>query len=63
MTMVHREHVPLGENRLSPVTRMYLPPVLSVRLPGKGTTAIITSEEGAKVRPAFSAEKPSADRR
>jgi len=48
-------------NSESPVTRMYLPPILSVSRPRNGAAAIITSEDGAMVRPAFSAEKPSAD--
>ena len=48
-------------NRVRPQIRMYLPPVLSVSLPRKGATKIITSEEGARVSPALSAEKPRAD--
>ncbi len=48
-------------NRESPATRIHLPPVLSVSRPRNGARAIITSEEGAIVRPALSAEKPSAD--
>jgi len=48
-------------NRLSPLTRIHLPPVLSVSRPRNGATAIITTEEGAMVRPALSAEKPRAD--
>src|SRR5262249_57673861 len=45
-------------NRVRPQIRMYLPPVLSVSLPRKGAAKIITSEEGARVSPALSAEKP-----
>jgi len=48
-------------NKLRPVSRMYLPPILSVSRPRPGARMIITTEEGAMVRPAFSAEKPSAD--
>ena len=48
-------------NRLSPLTRIHLPPVLSVSRPRNGAMTIITSEDGAMVRPALSAEKPSAD--
>ncbi len=40
---------------------MYLPPILSVSRPATGATTIDSSEAGAMVRPARSAEKPSTD--
>jgi hypothetical protein len=40
---------------------MNLPPIRSVIRPATGATNIETSEAGAIVRPAFSAEKPSTD--
>jgi hypothetical protein len=48
-------------NRNSPVIRMNLPPILSVRRPATGATNIDTSEAGAIVRPAFSAVNPRTD--
>ena len=47
-------------NRVRPQVRMNLPPILSVSRPRKGAAKIMTTEAGAMVRPAFSAEKPSA---
>jgi hypothetical protein len=48
-------------NRVSPVIRMYLPPIRSVSRPANGATNIEISEAGAIASPAFSAEKPRTD--
>ena len=48
-------------NSTSPVIRMYLPPTRSDRRPAMGAVNIASTEAGARVRPAFSAEKPTTD--
>jgi len=48
-------------NSTRPSIRMYLPPIRSDIRPATGATNIETSEAGAIVRPALSAEKPSTD--
>ena len=48
-------------NRISPLIRMYLPPILSVIRPATGATTTEISDAGASARPAFSAEKPRSD--
>ena len=48
-------------NSASPDIRMYLPPIRSVNRPATGAMNIDSTEAGAMVRPAFSAEKPSTD--
>ncbi len=48
-------------NRVSPLIRMYLPPIRSVIRPATGAMKIEISEAGAIASPAFSAEKPRTD--
>ena len=47
--------------KVSPATRMYLPPNRSDIRPAMGATTIETSDIGRKVSPAFSAENPRTD--
>ena len=48
-------------NSIRPENRMYLPPIRSVIRPAAGATNMEMIDAGAMVRPALSAEKPSAD--
>ena len=48
-------------NNIRPDIRMYFPPILSVIRPATGATNMEMIDAGAIVRPALSAEKPSAD--
>ena len=48
-------------NRTMPAIRMYLPPTRSASRPANGAVTIETSDIGARVSPATSAENPRAD--
>ena len=50
-----------SENRLSPANRIHLPPILSASRPATGATNIETTDIGAVVRPACSADRSSTD--
>ena len=55
-----RRPVPVAK-RTRPVMRKYLPPNRSTSRPEKGATTIETSDSGATVKPAESADIPSTD--